>query len=236
MAKKAPHIPLPTDWSKHVKTGVLHVIALAQVALTVARARSVTKRGTVARLRLELEEAQREICLLEEELRMKDLRIGRLAPRRRPYYQGTDRMAILELRAARGWSKVQTAERMMVRTATIETWIKRIDEDGENGLVKINSPVNRLPDFVRYTVQRLKVLCPTMGKKRIAQTLARAGLSLGVSTVGRILKESSGKRPEPMEGAVSKEPLDDQAKGNPVKAKAANHVWQIDLGVTGGAL
>ena len=72
-------------------------------------------------------------------------------------------------------------------------------------------------------------MCPTIGKKRIAQTLARAGLTLGVSTVGRILKESAAKRPEPVEGAVSEEPLDEQVKGSPVKAKAPNHVWQIDL-------
>ena len=87
MAQKAPSIPLPTDWPKHVKTGVLHVIALAQVALTAARARSATKRDTISRLRVELEAAQREICLLEEELRLKDLRMERVAPRRRPHYR-----------------------------------------------------------------------------------------------------------------------------------------------------
>ena len=68
-----------------------------------------------------------------------------------------------------------------------------------------------------------------MGKKRMAQTLARAGLTLGVSTVGRILKEGAGRRPEPMESAVSKEPVVKQVKGSPVQAKAPNHVWQVDL-------
>ncbi len=34
MTARAPSIPLPTDWPKHVKTGILHVIALAHVALT----------------------------------------------------------------------------------------------------------------------------------------------------------------------------------------------------------
>ena len=81
MAEKAPSIPLPTDWSKHVKTGILHVIALAQVALTAARARSATKRDTIVRLRVELDKAQREICLLQEELRLKDVRMGRITPR-----------------------------------------------------------------------------------------------------------------------------------------------------------
>ena len=95
--------------------------------------------------------------------------------------------------------------------------------------MKISSPINRFPDFVRYTVQRLKVLCTMIGKKRMAQTLARAGLLLGISTVGRILKERSGPRPEPMEGAANKESIDKQVKGSPVQAKAPNHVWQVDL-------
>ena len=68
-----------------------------------------------------------------------------------------------------------------------------------------------------------------MGKKRMAQIQARAGLTLGVSTVGRIQKEGAGKRPEPMESAVSKEPVVKQVKGSPVQAKAPNHVWQVDL-------
>ena len=229
MAEKAPSIPLPTDWPKHVKRGILHVIALAQVALTAARARSVTKRDTIVRLRVELEESQREIYLLEEVLRLKDLRMERITPRRRPHYRGTERMAILELRAARRWSNSQTSERLLLRAATIARWMKRIDEDGEETLLKTSSPANRFPDFVRYTVQRLKVLCPTMGKKRMAQTLARAGLTLSVSTVGRILKERSDTRPEPAEGAVSNEPIDEQVKGRPVQAKAPNHIWQVDL-------
>ena len=229
VAQKPRSILLPTDWPKHVKVGILHVIALAQMALTAARARSATKRDIISRLRAELEGAQREICLLEEELRLKDLRMERLMPRRRPHYRSTERMAILELRAARGWLKVQTAERLLLGSVTIAGWMKRIDEDGEDALVKISSPVNRFPDFVRYTVQRLKVLCPTMGKKRIAQTLARAGLTLGISTVGRILKEGAARRPEPMEGAISKATKKEQVKGSPVQAKAPNQVWQVDL-------
>jgi hypothetical protein len=53
---------------------------------------------------------------------------------------------------------------------------------------------NKFPDFVRYTVLRLQALCPTLGKKQIAQILARAGLHLGVTTVGRFRKDKT-KRP-----------------------------------------
>ncbi len=67
MAKNAPRIPLPEDWPSHVKTGILHVISLAQVALTAARARA-KKRGISARLRATLEERDTEISLLKESL------------------------------------------------------------------------------------------------------------------------------------------------------------------------
>jgi len=140
-------------------------------------------------------------------------------------------MAILELKAARGWSKSQTAERLLLRPATIAEWMKRIDEEGKGALVKTSSPINRFPDFVRHIVRRLKILCPIMGKKRIAQTLARAGLYLGVSTVQRMLKEREGKEPKPEEGILGNEPARGKAKGSPVQAKGPNHSWQIDLTV-----
>ncbi len=118
MAKNAPEIALPNDWPSHVKTGLLHVISLAQVALTVARTRA-KKRGAVARLRAELEERDGETSLLKEELELKDLRMGRVKPRRRSHYRGTERLRILELKAARGWSKAQVAARFQLRRATI---------------------------------------------------------------------------------------------------------------------
>jgi hypothetical protein len=84
-------------------------------------------------------------------------------------------MAILELRAARSWSLQQTADTFLVTPATIASWMKRVDEDGPNALVRLRQPVNKFPDFVRYLVQRLKTLCPTIGKKKLAETLAHTG-------------------------------------------------------------
>ena len=88
-------------------------------------------------------------------------------------------------------------------------------------------PVNKFPDFVRYIVQRLKTLCPTMGKVKIAQTLARADLHLGSSAVRRILKEGSVPcEPSPAAGNV------DSIVAKPtriVTAKYPNHVWHVDI-------
>jgi len=43
-----------------------------------------------------------------------------------------DRLAILELKAARGWSMAQTARALLVQPATIASWCKRVDEEGES--------------------------------------------------------------------------------------------------------
>ncbi|MFC1609764.1 hypothetical protein ACFL6C_02290 [Myxococcota bacterium] len=111
-----------------------------------------------------------------------------LDPRKRPHYRPTERLAILELRAARGWSVAQTARALLVQPATIASWCKRMDEEDESPLVQTPEPVNKYPAFVRHIVSRLKVLQPTMGKRRIAQVLARAGLHIGVTTVKRMLE------------------------------------------------
>jgi len=66
----------------------------------------------------------------------------------------------------------------LVEPETIAAWRKRIDEDGSSALVQLREPVNRFPDFVRYIVQQLRALCPSLGKVKIAQTVARACLHL----------------------------------------------------------
>jgi len=131
-------------------------------------------------------------------------------------------MAILELRAARAWSLAQTAKAFLVEPATIASWLKRIDEDADAALVRLREPVNKFPDFVRYIVQRLKVLCPSLGKRKIAQMLARAGLHLGSTTVQRMLKERPIKPPvEPGELPI--------ATGRVVTADYPDHVHHVDL-------
>ena len=103
--------------------------------------------------------------------------MARLGPRRRPYYSPAERMAILELKAARGRSLAQTANALLVQPATIASWVKRIDEEGDAALVRLREPVNKFPDFIRYIVQSLKALCPSLGKREIGQILARAAAS-----------------------------------------------------------
>ena len=65
-----------------------------------------------------------------------------------------ERMSILETRAACGSSAEHTARTFQITTATVASWMKRLDEKGSGALVQICEPVNRFPEFVRYAVQQ----------------------------------------------------------------------------------
>jgi hypothetical protein len=91
---------------------------------------------------------------------------ARLPPEKRPHYVPKERMAILELNAARVWSLAQTASRVLVASATISSWQHRIDEDGPDTLVQLPQPVNKYPQFVGHLVRRLKTLFPRWASER----------------------------------------------------------------------
>jgi len=90
--------------NRHVKSALLHVISLARLACVHTWAWAAGSLDTRTRLAAQLQQAQAEIALLREELRIKDARMAQIAAHRRPHYPPTERMAILELRAARGWN------------------------------------------------------------------------------------------------------------------------------------
>jgi hypothetical protein len=212
-------IPLPRGWSQHIKSATLHAFALGQY--TVAYTRGLAVNGRIARVRLKAENdgLRQQVALLTEEIRIKDARMKRIDPQKRPHYVPTERMAILELRAARAWSAQQTAETFLVTATTIASWMKRVDEEGPDALVPIREPVNKFPDFLRYAVQHLKALCPTLGEAKITEVLCRVGLHLGTTTVGRILEESPRSMPSEAVGSTDRV----------VAAKRADYVWHIDL-------
>lgn len=77
------------------------------------------------RLKAENDRLKQEIALLNEEIRIKDARILKLDPHRRPHYPPTLRMAILELRTARGWSQQKSADVFQLTLVSIAEWMKR---------------------------------------------------------------------------------------------------------------
>lgn len=217
-----PTIPLPRGWPKVVRSGVLHAISLAATAMTSAWSTAATGRSSRKRALAEADRLRAEVALLKEELELKNARWARLPARRRPYYGPVQRMRILRLRAARGWTAKQTADRFLVTEETVASWIRRVDEEGEKALVQVDQPVNKFPEFVAYLVRQLKALHPALGKTRIAQMLARAGLHLGATTVGRMLKREPSRDDVGVDAPIV-------AAGKVVTGKHPNHVWHVDL-------
>ena len=216
---RSASIPLPQGWSRHVRSAVVHAVSMANVAFIASRSRAEHQFDARARLQADVDRLQREVLLLLEEIRIKDARMDRVSAQRRPHYPPIERLAILELRAARGWSLAETARHLLVTPLTVASWTQRLDDEGPKALVQVREPVNRFPEFVSYLVQRLKVLCPRMGTQRIARVLARAGLHLGATTVRRMLQ------PTPKPPSKSTKPSVVRA----VTAKSPNHVYHLDL-------
>ena len=224
--QRAPRLPLPKGWPAKIRSSMLHVISLAQFAAVYTRSWAANSSNQRVRLKAKVQRLEDENALLREVIRIKDARMALISARNRPRYPPVERMAILELRAARGWSLKQTASTFQITAATIASWLKRLDEDGPQALVQLRCPVNRFPDCVAYVVQRLKTLCPSMGKVKIAETLARAGLHFGATTVGRMLK-----RPGKVVDAATAESPKKPANGRVVTAKRPDHVLHVDLTV-----
>jgi hypothetical protein len=142
---------LPKNWSQCVKAAVLHVIALARVAIVHARGLAVNSHDARTRRAGDLQGSLDEIALLEKGLRIKDARMTGIDAHRRPHHRPIERMAILELWAARGWSQAQTARRLLVKPTTIASWLKRVDESSPAPLVQLTQ-VGVMPS-VRRTAQ-----------------------------------------------------------------------------------
>jgi putative transposase len=219
-------LPLPDGWPRRVRSAVVHAISLAHLSLTATRGWASDGMNASLRRGADVDCLQQEIRLLREELRIKDARMQHVEAQKRPHYSSTERLAILELRAARSWSLAQTARAFLVTPLTIASWTVRLDEKGADALVWLPEPVNRFPDFVGYVVRRLKVLCPAMGRVRIAQVLARAGLHLGPTTVRRMLRPPRSPEPFPIS----------QTAPRSITARKPNDLWHVDLTTVSTAL
>jgi len=206
---------LPRNWRSSVRTAVLNVIGILRIAMLAGREALITN-GDAEDARMHQLEC--EVAMLREELRIIGARLKRVPPHRRPQYTNVERMAILELRAMRGWNKAETGRHFFVSDDTIRAWLRRADDDS---LVDTHTPVNRFPDFVRYAVQQIKLFCPTLGKVKIADKLARAGIHIGKTTVERILKENPVAPP----GSSN----DESEKQCEIVSKYPGHTWNADL-------
>ena len=89
-----PHAcAIPDNWPKCVRAALLDVVALAHWAVIYTR--SWCANSPLARVRLagKLEQAEQELALLREELRIKDARMEKIPAHNRPFYPPTERLA-----------------------------------------------------------------------------------------------------------------------------------------------
>src|SRR5437868_5525308 len=93
-----PHLPLPRQWPRSIQSALLHVIALAQYALVYTRGWAADSTNQRVRLAASADQLEQEVALLREEIRIKTARMGGIPARQRPYYEPTERLAVLELR------------------------------------------------------------------------------------------------------------------------------------------
>jgi len=112
-----PRIKLPEHRSRHIRSAIVHAVSMTTIAFTHALARVANDPDAQIRAEAEIDRLQREVDLLREEARIKDARMACLPAQRRPHYPPTERLAILELRAARAWSQAETARRLLGHAA-----------------------------------------------------------------------------------------------------------------------
>jgi len=141
-------LPLPRGWPRRVRSAVVQVISLARTSLALSQSWASESLNRELRRRAEGDRLQAETQLLREEIRIKDARMEQLEAHRRPHYPPTERLAILELRAARGWSLTQTARTFLVSPLTIASWMGRLDEEGPDALVRLPERVYWSTDFL----------------------------------------------------------------------------------------
>ena len=110
---------LPKGWRHRVRSSVIYAISLAHFSLTFARSAAATNSNRRIRLLPEIERLQQELALLQENIRIKDVRLNLVTAHRRPHCPPVERLAILELRAAHGWNAAQTAQRFQLAPLTI---------------------------------------------------------------------------------------------------------------------
>jgi hypothetical protein len=100
-SQQTPNVSLPKGWKKQVRSAVLPVLSLAQYAAAYTRSWAADSTNARVRLKAELDRANEELLLLREEIRIKNARLARIDPHRRPHYPPTERMAILQTTVGR---------------------------------------------------------------------------------------------------------------------------------------
>jgi len=232
---------IPLNWPKGAaracNAALLYAVELQALAVITARARFENSPDRFARLTAENDRLRHALAAEREVRHLVTARINRMPSHQRSHYTPQERHRILVLKAKHGWTVVDTARRLLVSPATINGWKRRFDEVGSEKFIAARHPVNRHSDRTAYLVKDAHAHMPQSGRRRVADTLARAGFKLAASTVRRMLLRKLPPRETPPEQQKQAEPTPTPpapTKTPPrppqrVKARAANHVWHVDF-------
>ena len=218
---KEPKIPLPDGWTDVALDALLHVIALARLAII--NARNWPPDAVDLNVRAKCDRLESENALLGQELAIKDARFSRIPSHKRPAYLPSERLQILMLKSALGLNNTQLSKRFHVSVQTIRTWFRRLRSN--DGLLEMPEQVTRYPDYLRCVVQQLKATYSLLGRQKVADILARTGLHMSGSTVGRIVNEPPID-PSKIESPEKPESPNPQRE---IIANYSDHVWSLDF-------
>ncbi len=92
-------ICVPRCWKRRVKSSMLHAISLARYCMVAISGKAATSHDHQIRCwQSRIDQLEHDNRLLREEMRIKDERMLRLPPHRRPFYPPIERMAERTLR------------------------------------------------------------------------------------------------------------------------------------------
>jgi transposase InsO family protein len=223
-------LSLPKDWPKLVKRALILVCSMLKAAFDIEVGQRLDctlhhSREHAAHQRLRLDHSTDH-----EMLRLIHARFARLDSNKRTHYTRPERLRILELKALNGWNAAETAERFLVDEDTVCRWVRELAQFGEEKLLAVEPPVNKLPQFVDRVVAQVAVALPIPTKRKIAAVLARARLHMSASAIAAKMKNS----PVPAnsdEAKNEKVAVKEQDSPRTVAAHYENHSWNVDFTV-----
>jgi len=169
-----------------------------------------------------INELEAQLHGAEQTIRILQLRLDRIRPRRRPHYEPEARFQILSLKSLLGRTTAEVAQLFRLAPNTVDRWEaelrRRPNARTVGAAVRTRPPLRSFDEAFRRFVKTLAAL-GVAGNEGIARLLLREGYRISARTVGRIRKE---RRTPPL-------PPDAAPISKPVITRYPNHVWMMDV-------